>query len=450
EGEGDENGDGIVTADELADYTYRNVREATQGQQNPTSDRGSFDPNMLLAYIPTGLRAGHAPPPKEGTLVFESNMDGVEVFVDGMSYGIVNKGKPLRLPGLRPGNHTIQGVKMGYEPDGPREETVYPGREQTVSIRILIARRHKKAALDEMNRGLEDYNKGFAANYLKAAAHFEKALQIDPEYSQAALYLGRTYNSLFDEKKSEAAFRKAIQIDPDYLEARTSFAGMLLDIGDVDESIRQLNIVTQRDKKNAMALYLQAQAYRMKALYPQSIESAQAAIKLTPDVAEPHLWLAESLRLSGKYQESTDEYADYLRLSDFDSKLAGKMNYYVVGFLVGLGKKKRAAQTDTWRDLRSLAYFGLCDAERKQSHYQTAVSYCQKSLAYDGSDPYTHYALALCYAHEAQASGSLEELSAAEKHFRAMLEINPDLEEAKYARANVKSIDALLASDARR
>ena len=36
------------------------------------------------------------------------------------------------------------------------------------------------------------------------------------------------------------------------------------------------------------------------------------------------------------------EYAEYLRLSDFDSKLAGRLNYYVVGFLVGLGKKKRA------------------------------------------------------------------------------------------------------------
>ena len=36
----------------------RNVREATKGQQNPTSDRGSFDPNMLLAYLPSGLRTG--------------------------------------------------------------------------------------------------------------------------------------------------------------------------------------------------------------------------------------------------------------------------------------------------------------------------------------------------------------------------------------------------------
>jgi tetratricopeptide (TPR) repeat protein len=445
EGEADENRDGIVTADELADYVHSNVREATKGQQNPTSDRGSFDPNMLLAFLPAGLRTGNAPPPKDGTLVFEANMDGVEVFVDGVSRGVIAKGTPLRLPGLRPGTHTIQGVKLGYEPDGPREETVYPGREATVSIKILVARRRTKAAVDELNQGLEFYNKGSADNYRKAVAHFEKALQIDPKYSQAALYLGRADNSLFDQQKSEAAFRKAIEIDPDYLEARVSFAGALLDSGSVDEAIRQLNVVTQRDKSNAMALYLQAQAYRMKELYPQSIDSARAAIQLTPGVAEPHLWLAESLRLSGKYPESTDEYADYLRLSNFDSKLTGQLNYYVVGFLVGLGKKKRAAQTDTWRDMRSLAYFGLCDAERKQSHFDPAIAYCQKALAYDKQDPYAQYALGLCYMHQAQASGSLELLASAEKHFRAMLDINPDLQESGYAKQNLKSIDQALA-----
>ena len=107
------------------------------------------------------------------------------------------------------------------------------------------------------------------------------------------------------------------------------------------------------------------------------------------------MWLADSLRLSGKYQESTAEYIDYLRLSNFDSKLAGKMNYYVLGYLFGVGRKKRAAQTDTWRDLRSLAYFGMCDAERNLMQFDPAIAYCQKSLAYDRGDPYTHYALAL-------------------------------------------------------
>ena len=403
---------------------------------------------MLLSYLPNGLRAAHAPPPVDGTLVFESNLDGVEVFVDGASRGIVSKSMPLRLPGMRPGSHTVQGVHMGYEPDGPREEAVYPGRESTVTIKIIIPRRRPKAALDELNEGLAYYNKGFNENYKKAVEHFEKALVSDPAYSQAELYLGRAYNALFDETKSEAAFRKAIQIDPDYMEARVSLAGMLLDTGAVDESIRQLNTVTSREKYNAVALYMQAQAYRMKELYPQSIESARASIKLAPSAAEPHLWLAESLRLSAQYPDASTEYTEYLRLSDFDSKLAGRMNYYVLGYLAGVGRKKRAAQTDTWRDLRSLAYFGLCDSERKQNQFDLAVAYCQKSLAYDPKDAYTHYALALCYARQGAQSSSREILAAAQRHFQTMIDLNGDLEEAKYARQNLQNIDTFLKSAA--
>ncbi len=131
------------------------------GMQNPTSDQRQLrSQHGRCRSLGPGLRSSNAPPPKDGTLVFETNIDGVELFVDGISRGVLTKSAPLRLPGLKTGNHTIQGVKTGYEPDGPRDEMVYPGQESTVSIKILIARRRTKAALDELNDGLNDYNKG--------------------------------------------------------------------------------------------------------------------------------------------------------------------------------------------------------------------------------------------------------------------------------------------------
>jgi tetratricopeptide (TPR) repeat protein len=214
-------------------------------------------------------------------------------------------------------------VKLGYEPDGPRQETVYPGQESTVSIRIMIARRRNRAASDALSKGLEYYAQGYEKNYLRAAEWLEKALSIDPAYSQAALYLGLTYNALYEQEKAEKAFRRAIEIDPDYLEARANFGGMLLDIGNVDEAIRQFDAVLRRSPNHVLALTLQSQAYRLKEMYGQSVDSARRAIKLAPASAEPHLWLAESLRLTGKYDEARQEYEAYLKLSDFDSKLAG-------------------------------------------------------------------------------------------------------------------------------
>lgn len=444
EGAADENRDGIVNADELAEYVHSEVRRATGGRQNPTSERGSFDPNMLLAYVPSGAEPGIPPAPKSGALIFESNMDDVEVFIDGKSAGIVGKSNPLRLPGLVPGAHTIKGVKMGYEPDGPREEMVYPGREATVSIKILIPRRRNKAALDAFDSGIDEYNKGSTDHYRKAAAHFQRALAADPKYSQAALYLARSYNLLFDMERAKQYFKLAIDIDPDYLEARSTYGGMLLDLGDLDESIRQLNTVVQRDKKNSLAWGLLAQALCRKDSYAESIESARAAIQLNPSNAEVHLWLAESLRRSNQYKESITEYNAYLTLSDFDSKLAGKLNYYVLGYLTGMGRKKRANLTDVWKELRSLAYFGLCDSERRVTRFDAAIQHCQTALTYDPGDPYVHYALALAYGKKGEQDGTVETYAAARKHFRAMLDLNADLEEAKIAKTNLTAIDSVL------
>ena len=337
------------------------MRTATNNQQTPTSERGSFDPNMLLAYVPSNRRPDAPPPPKFGTLVVESNMDGVEVFVDGNSAGVVNKGTPLQLPGLVPGTHVVQGVHLGYEPDGPRDETVYPGQEATITIKILIQRRRAKAAVDHLDKGVALYTKGGAANYHKAVDELTQALAEDPKYSQAALYLGRTYNALFEEKQAETYLRKAVEIDPDYLEAHASYAGVLLDAGDLDEALRQLNVVRLRDPANAMMWYLLSQIYCRKATYPQAIEAAKKAIQLTPNNAEAHFWLAESLRMSTKWDDSRREFTEYLRLSNFDSGAAGKFNYYVMGVPGRLREKAaglaggylaRPAQLGLFRDVQ--------------------------------------------------------------------------------------------------
>ena len=444
EGEADDNRDGVVTADELAEYVRVNVRRETSAKQNPTAERGSFDPQMILAYNPARAPSGPASAPKFGGLIVETNMDGVEIFVDGKSQGTINKDKPLRLPGLLPGVHTVKGVRMGYEPDGPREETVYPGQETTVTVRIAIARRRTKAALDAFDDGLELYQKGFEKNYKAAAVAFEKALAIDPKYSQAALYLGRVYNALFDSEKAKAAFQRAIEIDPDYAEARASYGGMLLDLGDLDESIRQLNASVIKEPGNSLTNSLLAQAFLRKGALKEGERFARESIRLNAGHPEAHFWLAEALRFEKQCPEARSEYAQYLRLSDFDSKLAGKLNYYVLGYLAGIGKKKRAAQTDIWRELQFMAHFGLCDCARMSKDYDVAIRSCQQALSLDRTDLFAHYALGVTYVEKFNLQKSAGLLAAAKSHFEAVVKLNPEAQEADKARKYVASINQML------
>ena len=445
QGAADANGDGYVTADELAEYVRVNVRKDTGDRQNPTSDRGSFDPDMVLASIPGHVGISEGLAARYGRLVIETNMDGVEVFVDNVSQGVVNKATPLPLPGIAPGEHTVQGVHIGYEPDGPRQVNVQPGRDTAVSIKITIVRRRPRAATDHLDKGLQYYNKGSKENYQKAVEEFQQALTIDPKYSQAALYLARTYNSLFDEANAKKYFQQALAIDPDYTEAHASYGAMLLDLGDQDESVRQLNAAVQRDPNNEMSEYLFSIALTQKGMFDQGAAVARKAIQLDPNRAEGHLCLAKALSHLKDWTGAEAEYNRYLELSNFDSKLGGQLNYYILGSLFGMGKKKRAAQTDVWRDMRSDAYFGLCEAVNRQKRYDEAIAYCQKALAFDPSDPFSHYLLGLTFSEKYNQAGGLGLLAAARGHFDQVITLNPDTDEAAKARNYIQKIDSVIA-----
>jgi tetratricopeptide (TPR) repeat protein len=437
--------DGVVSADELAEYVHTQVREASKGAQNPTSEKGSFDPDMFIALVPANAPPGVPPAPKFGTFVFESNMDDVTITIDGKTAGVVSKAATLSLPGLTPGAHTIQGNHNGYEPDGPRQETVYPGQTSTVTIKIMIPVHRKKAAVDLLNKGMEQYLSK-EHNYQKAADSFLQALKIEPTYSQAAYYLARSYDALFDQANADIYFKKAIQIDTDYMEARTNYAGMLLDRLDVDTAIQQLTVVLQREPNNPLALRHLTQAYRLKGLYPQAIEYAHKAIQFAPAEGEPHLWLGDSLRLSDRDAEAEVEYEKFLKLTNFDPTIGNQLNYWVLGSLIGFGRKHHAATRDIWQDLRSLSYFGLCDSERKLKHYDTAIAFCQKALNYSPDDAYAHYALGLSFVRKGEADQSVAEMDPALKHLRQVIAINPDLTEAKYAKSIIATVEAAVAS----
>ena len=449
EGEADWNGDAIVTADELAEYTRTEVRRATRTLQTPTSDRGSFNPNMLLAYFPSGaaISAGSGQPEsRTGTLVVETNKEGVELFLDDEPQGVVNPGKPLTLPGLLAGPHTIKGVKMGYEPDGPREEIVYPGQTKNVKLKILYPRRQSPEAAKALEDGIDLYQRGQEKNYRKAVEKLELAMSLAPEYSRAAMYLGRTYSALFEFDEARRAYEKAIELDPDYLEARASFGGMLLDIGEADEAIRQLTFVTQRDRDNFLAYLMLTHTLHIKDLYDRSIEAAQRAIELDPGAAEPHLVLADDYRLSERCEQALPEYSKYLELSDFESSTAEKVfSYGLRGFLVGGGKKTRAGTKDIWEQLQIRAHHGLGDCERILFRPDPAIAHYRKALSLDNQDAMLHFGMALALTRKTEVTGDLAYLPEAVRHFQTVVRLNDALDEAEQARGYIGKLETLLA-----
>jgi tetratricopeptide (TPR) repeat protein len=279
-----------------------------------------------------------------------------------------------------------------------------------------------------------------------AAAEFESALARSTPNTARRRFMPDAPTTPSTKTRSRSSyFKEAISIDPDYLEARSSYAGALLDAGDMDEAIRQLNVVTQRDPRAAWRFTCFRRRLRARAIIDDAIQAARQAIVLTPGNAEAHFWLAESLRQKNVCGEAESQYNDYLSLSNFDSGMAGKLNYYLGGYLLGYGVKKRAAQTDIWKELRGQANTGLCDCEFLQKKLDSAIRYCQTALTFTPTDLFTNYRLGVLYSEQYNQSGSVALLAAARKHFENVIEQNPDANEADRSRKYVKNIDAVLA-----
>jgi tetratricopeptide (TPR) repeat protein len=375
-------------------------------------------------------------------------MDDVEIRLNGTLKGIAGKSTPLDLQGLLPGDYTIEGARRGYEPDGPRTVRVRPGEVTTVPINIRIKKNVNKKAEDLFNQGWGLYEKkGTQDAYKQAATAFEKSLQADPKYSEAALFAGRAYHMSNDLGKASAAFQTALAIDPDYTEARVSYAGMLLDRGDTTEAIRQLSEAVTREPRNALAYSHMAHAYRIAGDYEQCVGAARKSIAFDPREPVSHLWLGDCLRMQRQITLAKTAYDHALKLSDYDPGFSGRFSYWVIGSFLGpIGSKRAASRRDVNRDERNLAYLGLCSCELEANRPDAAIPDCEQALHWDPEDAYSYYLLGNAYImkYNAAHSGEKELLLTAKKNYTKMLALNSDLEESDIARQSLQKIETAL------
>jgi tetratricopeptide (TPR) repeat protein len=442
----DRDQDGRVTADELIDYVRYHVREHTfkRGATQTPVENQEFDPELVLAFNPSRLSEGERSG-RDGTLVVESNRDGVEFLLDGTSRGIINKDKPLRIPGVSAGTHSVQGVKQGYYPDGPREILVYPGRETTVRLRIQLARVEKKAALEQFEEARKLYERGREADLRKAVVILKNVLAGSPDFSQAALYLGRAYQVLYETDAALAMHKRAIEIDPDYLEARLSYAAMLLDLQDTDEAIRQARQVLSRDPANSLAYSHMAHAYRLADAFDQSAVAARKAIELDKSNAQAYLWLAECLRYERKFEDAKAAYLRFLQLTDFESRFHEKLAFYFLSTpFSGVFSKRRPTQMAVFRDQRNIAHFGLCVCEQNTGNLNLATTHCRKALEYDPKDAFSYYHLGWIATEKYNLTSGCDSLLNARDCYRKVISINAELDEAAKARQYLARIDTIL------
>jgi tetratricopeptide (TPR) repeat protein len=148
----------------------------------------------------------------------------------------------------------------------------------------------------------------------EAITHFQKALQIKPDYEEAHCNLGNALLQKGNVDEAISHFQKALQIKPDYAEVCYNLGNALLQKGNVDEAISHYQKALQIKPDNAEVHCNLGNALLQKGNVDEAISHYQKALQIKPDYAEVCYNLGNALLQNGQADEAIAQFRTALGL----------------------------------------------------------------------------------------------------------------------------------------
>ncbi|MGD0261153.1 MAG: tetratricopeptide repeat protein [Verrucomicrobiota bacterium] len=159
----------------------------------------------------------------------------------------------------------------------------------------------------------------------EAIAHYQKALEIQPDYAYAHNNLGNALRQKGQVREALAHYRKALELQPDLAWAQCNLGAIFLQQGQVDEAIAQFQRALQTGllmfKKPMFAPaglaqihFLLGSALARKGLAEEAMTHYREALAIQPDLAEAHYQLAAALQARDQADEASHHYREAIRL----------------------------------------------------------------------------------------------------------------------------------------
>jgi len=244
--------------------------------------------------------------------------------------------------------------------------------------------------------GLADCNSGLAwhgfvspAEALpNAYAAALKAIELDPQSSEAHASLGLVLHHRWDWPRAESEFRRALELGPQYANAHHWYGDYLSVKGRHDEALLEARQALELDPLNLMIGSWLGLRYYLARDYDRAIEQSRNTVDLDPNFAAAHLVLGENL-LARQPQDALAELQTAARLSG-DSPL------YLAQVAVAdaaSGRQPEArrlvAQLQKMSSERYVSPYGIAQVYAALDDREQSLRWLQK--AYDGRAVWMSY-----------------------------------------------------------
>jgi tetratricopeptide (TPR) repeat protein len=148
----------------------------------------------------------------------------------------------------------------------------------------------------------------------KAIPHFQKALEIKPNYAEAESNLGVVFLQKRQPDNAMPHFQKALEINPHYAEAESNLGAALLQKGEVDGAIAHCVSALEIKPDCAEAHYNFGNALLQKGQMDEATTHYQEALKIRPRYAEAYNNLGVVFLRKGQLNEAINYYQQALTI----------------------------------------------------------------------------------------------------------------------------------------
>ncbi len=253
----------------------------------------------------------------------------------------------------------------------------------------------------------------------EAAAHFQEALRLLPDYPEAHNNLGLILANAGRIQEAIGHYEQALRTIPDYPEAHNNLGFALADAGRIQEAIAHFQEALRLQPDYPEADYNLGLTLANAGRIPEAITHFQEALRLRPDFPEAHDSLGNVLLQTGQVPEAIGHYEQALRIQPDDTKA----RYHLGNALARAGKLDEAIG-DYEQVLRTdpdrvEAHISVAHALARAGRVEEAIAHYERALRIQPGNAVAHYNVGLLYA----AAGKPREAMA---QYREALRLKPD------------------------
>ncbi|MGA2508567.1 MAG: tetratricopeptide repeat protein [Chitinispirillaceae bacterium] len=185
------------------------------------------------------------------------------------------------------------------------------------------------------NFGLYLYKTGRTG---EAIAHYQKALEIKPNYAEAHNNLGVPLENIGRTDEAIAHYQKALEIKPNYAEAHYNLGNLLSNIGRTDEAIAHYQKALEINPDYAKVHNNLGNLLSNIGRTDEAIAHYRKALEINPDYFEAHNNLGNLLSNIGRIDEAIAHYRKALEINPN----CYEVHYNLGNLLVNIGRTDEA------------------------------------------------------------------------------------------------------------